>query len=532
MAKCRQNLAYLDGVASVLQLVVPSQNVATLTSDDSTITVEHSQATPASDSIPGYHILGEIHRGGQGVVYKAVQLSTKRTVALKLLLDGPFASAATRSRFQREVEIIAALRHPNIVVIHDSGVAADKYYFAMDLIDGRPLDDYMRSASRSPREVISMFIRICDAVSFAHRHGVMHRDLKPSNILVLPDGSPRVLDFGLAKTIGDNPEQPAQTAVTVAGRVMGTLRYMSPEQTTGDLDAVDIRTDVYSLGIMLYELLTGRAAYDTKCGLFDALDRIRTTEPIKPSKLNPTIDADLETIILKAIEKEPDRRYQSAQQMQDDFAAWLDRRPISARSASSFYVLRKLAVRHRAATTVIAALAVILGAFTAITLDQNLELKRAQKLRAESDQVSGATLADLDRAGAVVLPKLRRLAMGWFLEAFNDGRIKEACQIRDQMLESSPERTAMAYLLDESYTLNRLLIELPAKEHAVAFFAAGVRRARAGQLDQATIAFEQCIQKGGRHWLVAKAKARLVQLQSKNGLVVKQAASPQANGGS
>ncbi|MFQ5490504.1 MAG: serine/threonine-protein kinase [Phycisphaerae bacterium] len=511
---CRQNLAYLDDVAPALEGLARSDGSATITVDDRTIAVAAAAPPPAQDSIPGYALLGEIHRGGQGVVYRAVQHSTKRTVALKVLLDGPFASPANRSRFQREVEIIAGLRHPNIVVIHDSGVAADRYFFAMDLIDGLPLDQYVRSAGRSPRDVISMFIRICDAVSFAHRRGVMHRDLKPNNILVLPDATPFVLDFGLAKILSDSPEQSAEPAVTVTGRVMGTVRYMSPEQTTGDPNAVDIRTDVYSLGIILYELLTGQVPYDTKCGLFDALEHIRASEPLRPGKINRSIDSDLETIILKAIEKDPDRRYQSAEQMRQDFAAWLDRRPISARSASSLYVLRKLAVRHRLAATIIAALVVTVAAFTAISLDFYLQSKREQGLRKESDRTSAGLLADLDRAGAGASQVLRRQVLGWFIEALNAGRRQEACQIQDQLPESSPEYTAMEYLLNEEYASKKLLSDLPAGQHVMAYFVDGVRHARAGRPNQAIASFERCIQQNGDDWLAASAKARLRHLRS------------------
>src|SRR4029079_17617688 len=178
------------------------------------------------DCIPGYDIIREIHRGGQGVVYEAVQQATRRTVAVKVLLEGPFASERARWRFEREVKLVATLRHPNIIIIHDSGIAHGHYFFAMDYVRGQPLDTHIRLAQPPLRSVVLMFREICDAVAYAHRRGVIHRDLKPSNILVTPEGAPCVLDFGLAMIISEDQQEANRAGLTVPGNLMGTLRYM------------------------------------------------------------------------------------------------------------------------------------------------------------------------------------------------------------------------------------------------------------------------------------------------------------------
>jgi WD40 repeat protein len=313
-------------------------------------------------SIPGYEIVRELNRGGQGVVYQAVQLSTKRKVAIKILIDGALASGPAQRRFLREIELAASLRHSSIVSVFDSGVTADHRQFCvMDYVRGKPVTDYLRETRLPLNQTLQLFAGICDAVAHAHQRGVIHRDLKPSNILVDAQGAARILDFGLAKTVTDRSDE----MVTITGQLVGTVRYMSPEQTRGNPDEIDTRTDVYSLGVILYELLTGSFPYPVDGALQDVLRNITSTEPIPPTRTwspergvasrsgQPTrrdkcpINAELATIVTKALAKDRDRRYQSAGELARDLQHYLSGEPIEASGESAVYLLRKAISRHR-----------------------------------------------------------------------------------------------------------------------------------------------------------------------------------------
>jgi tetratricopeptide (TPR) repeat protein len=316
--------------------------------------------------IPGLRILYELHRGGQGVVYAAVQESTGRRVALKLLLGGRLSSTIQRRRFEREVDLAASLTHPNIVKVFDRGDApSGEPYYIMELVEGVPLDAYLRERDPAPRQRLELLRRVADAVSYAHQRAVMHRDLKPANILIDERDEPHVLDFGLAK-----PAEHAATLspATEAGGFVGTLRYASPEQVKGDPDAVDVRTDVYSLGVILYESLAGRFPYPEGASLSALIRSISNDAPLRPRLANPRLAPDLETIILKAMEKDPARRYQSASELAADIHRFLRSEPITARPPTPAYQLRKLAERHKPLVGALAAtFAVLLAALVAIS---------------------------------------------------------------------------------------------------------------------------------------------------------------------
>lgn len=349
----------------------------------------------APDYFPGYELQREIHRGAQGIVFRAVQLSTRRPVALKVLRDGPFTGAADRARFEREVQTLAQLRHPDIVAIHDSGQVAGHFFLVMDLIDGRPLDP-RASADRSVRETLPLFGRICEAVSAAHLRGVMHRDLKPGNILVDSDGAPHILDFGLAKFTEERAGDNSAVAATRTGQFVGSLPWCSPEQAAGA--SIDTRTDVYSLGVLMYQMLTGRFPYPVVGPADQVLSAIRTGTPARPRGLRRDIDDEVETIVLKCLQKEPARRYQSAGELARDLRRYLAGEPIEAKRDSAAYVLRKSLQRHRLATGVASAfvLVIIVGLAASLTLwraaarqrDLALEAGRQQQIeraRAEAE---------------------------------------------------------------------------------------------------------------------------------------------------
>jgi tetratricopeptide (TPR) repeat protein/tRNA A-37 threonylcarbamoyl transferase component Bud32 len=317
-----------------------------------------------SDSLPGYEVIREIHRGGQGVVYQAVQKSTKRRVAIKLMREGPFSDARDLARFEREVRILGALTHPNIVNIHDSGTAGGRFYFVMDYISGLPLDRYMAAQQRSIPETLRLFARICEAVNAAHLRGVIHRDLKPGNIRIDSEGEPHVLDFGLAKlATGEVTDASHPQVMTETGRFVGTPPWASPEQAEGAPHKVDIRTDVYSLGVILFQMLTGTFPYEVVGNRSDVLNNIISATPARPSSFRREIDGDVETIVLKCLAKERERRYQSAGELARDVRHYLAGEPIEARRDSAAYVVGKLVARHRRSAV---KAVVILLAFCAI----------------------------------------------------------------------------------------------------------------------------------------------------------------------
>jgi len=315
--------------------------------------------------VPGFELMEEIGRGGMGVVFRARQISTKRIVALKVLLAGPFASSAARRRFEREVELAARLQHPGIVRVLESGEARGQRYYAMDYVAGVRLNQYLATVRPDVPGVLRMFAQLCDALEYAHGHGVIHRDLKPANVLIDEAGQPHILDFGLAKAIDSSDTVAAITAdVSCAGQVVGTLFYLSPEQAAGLPERVDGRTDVYSLGVMLFEALTGSLQFDTSGRPSQIIERILEAAPLRPSTMARRVDSDLETIILKALEKEPDRRYAAMRELADDLQRYVAGEPILARRPSRLYVLGKKLRKHRVRAA--AGLALVLLAAAAL----------------------------------------------------------------------------------------------------------------------------------------------------------------------
>ncbi len=351
---------------------------------DATVS-RRSGGWPLGDSLPdsfaGYQIIREIHRGGQGVIYQAVQKSTKRKVAIKVMKEGPFAGKHDKARFEREVEVLGQLNHPNIVTIHDSGTAAGSFYFVMDYISGQPLDVWMASGKRSIEETLRLFAKICDAVNAAHLRGVIHRDLKPGNIRVDAEGEPHVLDFGLAKVAAGVGEV---SLMTMTGQFVGSLPWASPEQAEGVPSKIDTRTDVYSLGVVLYQMLTGKFPYEVVGNMRDVLDRIMRAEPARPSTVRKQINDEVETIVLKCLSKERERRYQTAGELARDIGHYLRDEPIEAKRDSMLYVLRKYLRRYRATVATIGALCAVISAAIVLSASSLSRAHIAQIQREEA----------------------------------------------------------------------------------------------------------------------------------------------------
>lgn len=343
-------------------------------------------------SIPNYSIQQEIHRGAQGVVYKALQQTTNRIVALKLVLNGSFATERQRFRFEREIQLASQLNHPNIVAVFDSGVFNNQPFCALEYVNGKPLNKINLPPLDSPRgysDRLHLAITICRAVGYAHSRGIVHRDLKPANVLIDDQLEPHVLDFGLAKSI--QPETRAGFSPrTMTGEFVGTLAYASPEQAQSNPELTDTRSDVYSLGVVFYQLFTDRFPYDVDGSIVETLNHITHAEPKRPTLANAKLDLDIETILLKSLAKDPERRYQNATQLGQDLEHYLSGDPIEARRDSNWYIIKKNVEKHKkAAATALTFLGVLVGALIAITLfyfqaieDRNLA-KNAQALEAK-----------------------------------------------------------------------------------------------------------------------------------------------------
>jgi hypothetical protein len=333
-----------------------------------TATTNEPVVIPGAPVIAGYDILQELGRGGMGVVYLAVQRATKRRVALKVLLHGGYASDQQRRRFEREVDLAASLRHPHIVTVYDSGTTGDGLpYCVMEHIAGCCLDEHVRNVNMSREARLRLFVAICEAVNVAHQHGVIHRDLKPANIRVDADGGPHILDFGLAKTVGPGMDEQGRS-LTHTGEFLGTLAYAAPEQAAGDSHRIDVRTDVYALGVILYELLTDRNPHPINASLSELLKALVDQDPEPPSRHLPKgeIDEALDAIVMKALERSRTLRYQSAGELADDVSHYLAGEPIRAQPPSAAFLLRRWLRQNLRATMWVVLIGVVFGGLGAL----------------------------------------------------------------------------------------------------------------------------------------------------------------------
>jgi tetratricopeptide (TPR) repeat protein/tRNA A-37 threonylcarbamoyl transferase component Bud32 len=357
--------------------------------------------THLPDTIGAYRIIGTLGEGGMGTVYEAQQEQPHRLVALKVIRQ-EFVSPELVRRFSREADVLGRLQHPGIAQIYQAGTFDDGYgarpFFAMELVKGQSLTEYLRAHALDIRHRLELFARICDAVQYAHQQGVIHRDLKPANIMVDATGQPKILDFGVARFTDADVQATRQTDV---GEVIGTLQYMSPEQVNADPSNIDTRSDVYSLGVILYEVLSGKLPYDLARKLiYEAVRIIVVDDPARLSSIDRNLGGDVEIIVAKALEKEKARRYGSAEELASDVRRYLNDEPIVARPATAVYQLRKFARRHRALVGGIALAAVALVAGTAVSLWQAVRATAAERVAEtrRGEAVAAGRLAERRRA--------------------------------------------------------------------------------------------------------------------------------------
>ncbi len=328
--------------AAALGTPVPETTAPTGTgnlADPAVTTQVYQGPAPAAEAppkvrVPGYEVLGELGRGGMGVVYQARQTALKRLVALKMILAGTHAGREELRRFLTEAEAVASLQHPNIVQIYEIGDCDGLPFFSLEYMEGGTLAGKLRAGPLSNREAAETVEALARAMHFAHRRGIVHRDLKPANVLLTTDGQPKVTDFGLAKHLDSSGQ-------TQTGAVMGTPSYMAPEQAAGRVKEIGPHTDVYALGAILYECLTGRPPFQADSAM-ETVMQVLEVEPDGPRQHNREVDASLEAICLKCLEKRPADRYASAQALADDLAAYLCGEPVLADGSASLRLLHML----------------------------------------------------------------------------------------------------------------------------------------------------------------------------------------------
>ena len=393
--------------------------------------------------VPGYELLGELGRGAMGVVYKARQLGLGRTVALKMILAGGYAGAEAVARFLTEAGLAARLQHPNIIPVYEVGSAGGRPFFSLEYVAGGSLADRLRGEPQPPADAARLVEVLARAMQFAHSQGIIHRDLKPANVLLAADGTPKIADFGLARS--------ADGGLTATGVVLGTPCYMAPEQAEGR-KGVGPAADVYALGAILYECLTGRPPFRGATAV-ETMDQVRSREPVSVRALRPGAPRDLETVALACLRKDPAKRYPSAAALADDLSRWLAGKPIVARPVGPAERAWKWVRRNRAASAAIAA--VVLGSLatavaTVIAFEQTRRsaADTAGRLRAERDAAAARDLTNraIRQGGpADVVAVIRRAEDAGF-EITPDLRFEEAAALA-ALGRSDEARTRLTGLL-------------------------------------------------------------------------------------
>ena len=516
--KCRRNVRSAQGKTSE---IVDESPTRSMPGAGYSPTAEKMSGKGQIPAFENYEIIQELPQGGQAIVYKAVHKPTRTHVALKILLPTLVASTRARYYFEREAELIATLDHPNIVKIRDSGIVHGQYFFVMEYIKGQPLDRYVEAQNLSFRQRIVLFNKVCGAVTYAHQQGIIHRDLKSANVLIDERGEPHILDFGLAKAIGLSELAQKDAMPTITGQWSGSLSNMSPEQAAAKPELIDARTDVYALGMMLYHILTGQYPYDVTGAILSVLKNIQAAEPARPGKIIRKFDPDVEAILFTALAKDRALRYQSVAGLQGDIENWLAGRPISVRSISTLYLMRKVIARHRYVAAVVGLLLIIILSFSFVSFELFLNARAAQRdaegISKQWSQKATQLAAEQSEALSIVTP----LHFTNILELLRQGQVA-AAEKGSRILDiGSKERIAAAFLVssqqlkDKEAEFRRLIGE---EKAWFADFVVGEHHLNDGNKEQATIAYKksfQTLQKMQADnqlvetWLVNLVEARL-----------------------
>ncbi|MBL8797923.1 MAG: protein kinase [Planctomycetia bacterium] len=415
-------------------------------------------AATATATMASYEIIDTIGRGGMGVVYKAKQVKLNRIVALKMILAGAHASAQEKERFRLEAEAVAQLQHSNIVQIYEVGELEGKPYLSLEYIDGGSLANLIQGGKPlAPQRAAQLVEQLAQGIHRAHQRGIIHRDLKPANVLLTSEGVPKIADFGLAKHIND-------ISRTVSGAVVGTPNYMAPEQAQGQNQLLGPHTDVYALGAILYHLLTGRPPFDGE-SVLTVLKQVETYEAVPPSRVAPNVPRDLETITLKCLEKQPDKRYATAEALAEELRRFLNGEPILARPVGRLERCVKWCRRRpeRAALVVVSFISVVATAAALILWREEIMGRQAVATAPTAPQERVYTPAEM-RASAITVRRAlfgllakHQTPAGWF-PANIDPRAPVEIEVR------SHARTLAALLRSPDVDNDELRRYLPALE--------------------------------------------------------------------